>query len=243
MPCDRTVFGHQSSDGTLTVQSAPAVRDIPATSEHALGDLQEWHPSLMAASTRHSNRVSKGVAHCGEPPPDVELERGNCGVDGGKGNQLVDIGATVSEDTSALVLPIFVLCRNDLPSLRLCWRAIRRRTRFPYRIVMVYNASHDRRLLRYLDKLDGLYASAVVRNSNNMWVLGLDLGNIETRARHQSLYRPNYFCCRTPPDFHARRVSWRCHGSQGGAGMRSRMRYLVRSLPRGFNRVQSARHL
>ena len=71
-------------------------------------------------------------------------------------------------------IPILILSYNDLPSLRLCLRAIVNRTHRAYRLIVVDNASTDRRLQRYLDWLARLTRIRVHRNRRNLWVLGLN---------------------------------------------------------------------
>ena len=71
-------------------------------------------------------------------------------------------------------VPIFVMSYNDLVSLRLCLRALTRRTLHPHSIVVVDNASTEPELVRYLQKLAGLTTIHVYRNRMNLWVLGLN---------------------------------------------------------------------
>ena len=71
-------------------------------------------------------------------------------------------------------IPILILSYNDLPSLRLCLRAIVNRTHRAYRLIVVDNASTDRRLQRYLAWLARLTRIRVHRNRRNLWVLGLN---------------------------------------------------------------------
>ena len=71
-------------------------------------------------------------------------------------------------------IPILILSYNDLPSLRLCLRAIVNRTHRAYRLIVVDNASTDRRLQRYLAWLACLTRIRVHRNRRNLWVLGLN---------------------------------------------------------------------
>jgi len=71
-------------------------------------------------------------------------------------------------------IPVFVMSYNDLMSLRLCLRALVRRTRRACRIVVVDNASTDRLLCRFLDRLAAWTNIEVVRNRRNRWVLGLN---------------------------------------------------------------------
>ena len=72
-------------------------------------------------------------------------------------------------------IPILILSYNDLPSLRLCLRAIVNRTRRAYQLIVVDNASTDRRLQRYLRWLAQLTRIRVHRNRRNLWVLGLNV--------------------------------------------------------------------
>jgi glycosyltransferase involved in cell wall biosynthesis len=209
-------------------------------------------------------------------------------------------------------VPIFVMSYNDMLSLRLCLRALVRRTMYAHSIIVVDNGSSDKGLLRYLKRLAGLTKIVVHLNLLNLWVLGvnkavtdwskasgnddrfvltdcdiippppvdgqcwltrmqalmdchacvgklglsLDLGYIKTREKfrhtyerekffmqgprigemviapvdttlalyrksmfvssrpwfiptHQGLYRPYYYCCRTPQNFQAKHLSWR----------------------------------
>lgn len=227
----------------------------------------------------------------------------------------------------ATSIPIFVMSYNDLVSLRLCLRALFRRTICTHHIVVVDNASTDPRLMRYLDRLAGLTAIRVHRNRMNLWVLGLnkavgewsrgsgvedrfvvtdcdilppppvngqcwlsrmqalmddhtcvgklglslDLGYIKTRERfrhtyereqffmqgprigemiiapvdttlalyrkslfvssqplfiptHQGLYRPYYYCCRTPQSLQAKHLSWRFYGTRNETDVVAKMR-------------------
>ena len=71
-------------------------------------------------------------------------------------------------------IPILILSYNDLPSLRLCLRAIVNRTHRAYQLIVVDNASTDRRLQRYLRWLAQLTRVRVHRNRRNLWVLGLN---------------------------------------------------------------------
>jgi len=71
-------------------------------------------------------------------------------------------------------IPILILSYNDLPALRLCLRAIVKRTLRPYELTVVDNASTDRRLQRYLRWLAALTRIRVHRNRRNLWVLGLN---------------------------------------------------------------------
>ena len=71
-------------------------------------------------------------------------------------------------------IPVFVMSYNDLASLRLCLRALARRTLRPHRLVVVDNASSDPPLRRYLDRLASLTRIEVWRNRVNLWVLGLN---------------------------------------------------------------------
>lgn len=227
----------------------------------------------------------------------------------------------------ATSIPIFVMSYNDLVSLRLCLRALTRRTICPHHIIVVDNASTDPSLMRYLDRLSGLTAIHVYRNRMNLWVLGLnkvvgewsrssgdedrfvvtdcdilppppvngqcwlsrmqalmdehacvgklglslDLGYIKTRERfrhtyereqffmqgprigemviapvdttlalyrkslfvssrplfiptHQGLYRPYYYCCRTPQSLQAKHLSWRFYGTRSETDVVAKMR-------------------
>jgi len=224
-------------------------------------------------------------------------------------------------------VPIFVMSYNDMLSLRLCLRALVRRTLFPHRIVVIDNASSDFLLKRYLKKLSGLTKIVVYQNRYNLWVLGvnkavadwtssgnvddrfvltdcdilpppplgglcwltrmqafmdehacigklglsLDLGYIKTRTQfrhtyeremffmqgprigelviapvdttlalyrkslfvssspwfiptHQGLYRPYYYCCRTPQNFQAKHLSWRFYGIRSEADVVAKLR-------------------
>lgn len=228
--------------------------------------------------------------------------------------------------SSEVPIPVFVMSYNDLISLRLCLRALTRRTLRAHRIVVVDNASTDPTLRRYLDKLNGLTSIRVFLNRYNLWVLGLnkvvrgwarstpeeslfaltdcdivvppprnglcwlsrleslmtqhacigklglslDLGYIKTREAyrhtyereiffqqgplingmvvapvdttmalyrkslfvttlplfvppHQSLYRPHFYCCRTPRDFQARHLSWRFYGNRSETDVVAKM--------------------
>jgi hypothetical protein len=71
-------------------------------------------------------------------------------------------------------IPIFILSYNDLRSLRLCLRAIVNRTRRPYELIVVDNASSELRLKRYLRWLARLTRVRVHMNRHNLWVLGLN---------------------------------------------------------------------
>ena len=71
-------------------------------------------------------------------------------------------------------IPILILSYNDLPSLRLCLRAIINRTRREYELIVVDNASTDRRLRHYLALLARLTRVRVHLNRRNLWVLGLN---------------------------------------------------------------------
>lgn len=71
-------------------------------------------------------------------------------------------------------IPILILSYNDLPSLRLCLRALVNRTHRAYRLIVVDNASTDHRLQRYLRWLARLTRIRVHRNRFNLWVLGLN---------------------------------------------------------------------
>jgi len=71
-------------------------------------------------------------------------------------------------------IPILILSFNDLPSLRLCLRAIVNRTHRAYQLTVVDNASTDQRLQRYLRWLACLTRIRVHRNHRNLWVLGLN---------------------------------------------------------------------
>jgi hypothetical protein len=71
-------------------------------------------------------------------------------------------------------IPILILSYNDLPSLRLCLRAIVNRTRRPYELIVVDNASSEPRLKRYLRWLARLTRVRVHVNRHNLWVLGLN---------------------------------------------------------------------
>lgn len=91
---------------------------------------------------------------------------------------------------SCAPIPIFVMSYNDLASLRLCLRAIVKRTLRAYRLVVVDNGSTDKRLRRYLGKLAALTAMHVYRNRFNLWVLGLNRALREELDPHdpQSLF-------------------------------------------------------
>lgn len=78
-------------------------------------------------------------------------------------------------------IPILILSYNDLPSLRLCLRAIVNRTYRTYQLIVVDNASTERRLQRYLTWLARLTRIRVHRNRRNLWVLGLN------RPLHEAL--------------------------------------------------------
>lgn len=71
-------------------------------------------------------------------------------------------------------IPILIISYNDLPSLRLCLRAIVNRTLRPYELIVVDNASTDPRLRRYLKWLQRLTCIRVHVNRFNLWVLGLN---------------------------------------------------------------------
>lgn len=71
-------------------------------------------------------------------------------------------------------IPIFVMSYNDLVSLRLCLRALVRRTMRAHTITVVDNASTDPRLRRYLRLLGRLTRMQVVLGRWNLWVLGLN---------------------------------------------------------------------
>jgi glycosyltransferase involved in cell wall biosynthesis len=71
-------------------------------------------------------------------------------------------------------IPILILSYNDLRSLRLCLRAIVNRTRRPYELIVVDNASTEPRLKRYLRWLACLTRIRVHVNRRNLWVLGLN---------------------------------------------------------------------
>lgn len=75
---------------------------------------------------------------------------------------------------SSTAIPILILSYNDLPSLRLCLRAIVNRTHHAYQIVVVDNASTSPRLQRYLAWLPRLTRIRVFVNRYNLWVLGLN---------------------------------------------------------------------
>lgn len=223
-------------------------------------------------------------------------------------------------------VPIFVMSYNDLVSLRLCLRALTKRTYFPHRIIVVDNASTEPELKRYLVKLAALTVIQVYRNRMNLWVLGLhkaigewsrrsgaddlfvltdcdilpppplngqcwlmrmkalmdehacvgklglalDLGYIKSREQfrhtyerelffmqgprigemviapvdttlalyrkslfvtsnplfiptHQGLYRPYYYCCRTPQDFQAKHLSWRFYSRRNETDVVAKM--------------------
>jgi glycosyltransferase involved in cell wall biosynthesis len=223
-------------------------------------------------------------------------------------------------------VPIFVMSYNDLVSLRLCLRALTKRTHFPHRIIVVDNASTEPKLRRYLVKLAALTVIQVYRNRMNLWVLGLhkaigewsrgsgaddlfvltdcdilpppplngqcwlmrmkalmdehacvgklglalDLGYIKSRDQfrhtyereqffmqgprigemviapvdttlalyrksmfvtsnplfiptHQGLYRPYYYCCRTPQDFQAKHLSWRFYSHRSEQEVKSKI--------------------
>ena len=70
-------------------------------------------------------------------------------------------------------IKIFVMCYNDFRSLKLCLSSIRKRTSFPYELIVVDNGSTDSTLLSYFAILasSGVY---VHRNKLNLWVLGLN---------------------------------------------------------------------
>jgi glycosyltransferase involved in cell wall biosynthesis len=74
----------------------------------------------------------------------------------------------------ALKIPIFVMSYNDMLSLRLCLRALVRRTIYAHSIIVVDNGSTDQALLRYLRKLSGLTKIFVYQNLLNLWVLGVN---------------------------------------------------------------------
>lgn len=73
-----------------------------------------------------------------------------------------------------IVIPILIMSYNDLPCLRLCLRAIVNRTNHPHQLIVVDNASSNRRLQRYLALLSRLTRCRVFINSSNLWVLGLN---------------------------------------------------------------------
>jgi hypothetical protein len=80
----------------------------------------------------------------------------------------------MSAKPSVTPIPILVLSYNDLPSLRLCLRALVNRTRRPHELIVVDNASTEPRLQRYLRWLARLTRVRVHRNRRNLWVLGLN---------------------------------------------------------------------
>jgi glycosyltransferase involved in cell wall biosynthesis len=87
-------------------------------------------------------------------------------------------------------IPIFVMSYNDLVSLRLCLRALVRRTNYPHKLVVVDNASSDIKLLRYLKKLTAFTLIDVYQNRMNLWVLGLNkaLGEWSNRSGDEDLF-------------------------------------------------------
>ncbi len=88
------------------------------------------------------------------------------------------------------VVPIFVMSYNDLASLRLCLRALARRTLRPFQLEVVDNGSDDKQLRRYLNRLAGLTRIKVWRNRVNLWVLGL---NRAVRAWSRSSAAEDFF--------------------------------------------------
>ena len=80
----------------------------------------------------------------------------------------------MTPDDGRAPIPILILSYNDLPVLRLCLRAIVRRTRRPYELIIVDNASTETRLRRYLRLLARLTRIQVHLNRFNLWVLGLN---------------------------------------------------------------------
>lgn len=83
-------------------------------------------------------------------------------------------------------IPILILSYNDLRSLRLCLRAIVNRTRRPYELIVVDNASTEPRLKRYLRWLACLTRIRVHVNRRNLWVLGLNAPLREALATRAS---------------------------------------------------------
>ena len=81
---------------------------------------------------------------------------------------------TADDGRAPIPIPILILSYNDLPVLRLCLRAIVRRTRRPYELIIVDNASTETRLRRYLRLLARLTRIQVHLNRFNLWVLGLN---------------------------------------------------------------------
>ncbi len=71
-------------------------------------------------------------------------------------------------------IPVFIMSYNDLASLRLCLRALVRRTLRAHRLVVIDNGSTDPRLRRYLKWLTRLTGIEVHLNRFNLWVLGVN---------------------------------------------------------------------
>lgn len=90
----------------------------------------------------------------------------------------------MSASTGLTPIPILILSHNDLPSLRLCLRAIVNRTRRPYELIVVDNASTEPRLRRYLRWVVRLTRIRVHMNRRNLWVLGLNAPLRESLAAH-----------------------------------------------------------
>jgi Glycosyl transferase family 2 len=86
--------------------------------------------------------------------------------------------------TGVTPIPILILSYNDLPSLRLCLRAIVNRTRRPYELIVVDNASTEPRLRRYLRWVARLTRIRVHLNTRNLWVLGLNAPLRDALAAH-----------------------------------------------------------
>ncbi len=87
-------------------------------------------------------------------------------------------------------IPIFVMSYNDLMSLRLCLRALKRRTMHPHSIIVVDNGSTDPKLLLYLQRLSVFTSIKVYRNRVNLWVLGLNraVGEWSRQSREDALF-------------------------------------------------------
>jgi len=79
--------------------------------------------------------------------------------------------------SSSPVINVFVLCYNNCRQVKLCVDSIRSRTTYPYRLILVDNASDDKMLHEYYSSLEGDEGDdvAIVRNSRNLWVLGLNV--------------------------------------------------------------------
>jgi len=71
-------------------------------------------------------------------------------------------------------IKIFVMCRNKKRELNMCINSIILRTRHPFEIIIVDNASDDIDTIRYLNSLSKQSGIQVHRNRNNLWVLGLN---------------------------------------------------------------------